>query len=213
MQTNEFYVIKAEIINQIIENTDEKSLTLIKKGLTDTDIRLRKEVVVSTKTIHPSLEPIYKGLLTDSSYHQIGNVIEKLYQNFPKNASSYLDITKDIYGTNGKNVRIKWLRMAYNHTGKQEYVNELLDYVSGSYEFMTRVNAITVLKKINYFDETLLNYLIDASQKGNARLATPAKEAITYYYAQDKNKTIIKNTIDKLNIDKSSKEVLRKLLN
>lgn len=213
MQTNEFYVIKAEIINQIIENTDEKSLTLIKKGLTDTDIRLRKEVVVSTKAIHPSLELIYKGLLTDSSYHQIGNVIEKLYQNFPENATSYLDITKDIYGTNGKNVRIKWLRMAYNHTGKQEYANELIDYTSSSYEFMTRVNAITVLKKINYFDETLLNYIIDASQKGNSRLATPAKEAITYYYSQDKNKTIIKNTIEKLNIDKASKEVLRKLLN
>lgn len=213
MQSNDFYVIKAEIINQIIENTDERSLALIKAGLTNSDIRLRKEVVVSTKTIHPSLEPTYRSLLTDSSYYQIGNVIEKLYQNFPANASTYMEITKDIHGTNGKNVRIKWLRMAYNHTGKQEYINELVDYVSVSYEFMTRINAITVLRKLNYFDEALLNNLIDAAQKGNARLSAPAKEAITYYYAQDKNKELIKTTIEKLNVDKQTKDSLKKLLN
>ena len=84
--------------------------------------------------------------------------------------------------------------------------------------FLVRVAYLVVKYNIPNFlfinmDETLLNHLIDASQKGNTRLATPAKEAITYYYSQDKNKTIIKNTIEKLNIDKASKEVLKKLIN
>ena len=213
IQSNEYHAVKSEIIKQIIENTDERSLALIKAGLTSGEIRLRKEVIVSTKTIHPSLEPVYKNLLTDSSYYQIGNVLEKLYQNFPANAPNYLEITKDIYGTNGKHVRFQWLRTAYNHTGKKEYIDELVDYASISYEFMTRINAINYLRKLNYFDEILLNNLIDAAQKGNTRLATPAKEAITYYYAQDKNKELIKATIEKLNVDKLSKESLKKLLN
>jgi hypothetical protein len=102
--------------------------------------------------------------------------------------------------------------MAYNHTHKQEYLDQLVDYTSGSYEFLTRVNAITVLRRINYFNQQLLNNCIDAASKSNSRLANPAKEAITYYYNQDANKILIKNTINNLLIEKQTKDMLRKLM-
>jgi aminopeptidase N len=208
---NSFYSIKAEIVNQLIDDTSERSLNLIKKSLEDKDIKVRKEIATITKTIHPSLESAYVKLLQDSSYLLIGTAIEKLYQNFPEKADNYLALTKDIEGTNGRNVRIKWLRMAYNHKHKQEYLDQLVDYTSGSYEFLTRVNAMTVLRRINYFNEQLLNNCIDAATKSNSRLANPAKEAITYYYNQDANKTLIKNTINTLQTDKATKDMLRKL--
>ena len=72
-------------------------------------------------------------------------------------------------------------------------VDQLIDYTSNSYEFLTRVNAINMLKSKNLYDESLVINLLDAIYSPNKRLRGPAKKYLKELY---KNKEV-KSWIDK----------------
>lgn len=210
---NSFYVIKAEIASQLLEDKDASAIQLVKKALNSNDVQLRKTVVMNTKSIEPSLREDYEKLLTDSSYQTIVTVLEKLCFNFPANTQKYLDITKDIEGTNGKNVKIKWLEIAAaDSNNDRKYIDQLTVYTSNSYEFVTRGNAMAALRKLNSFNETALKHCIDASLSSNSRLASPAMETIRYFCAQPVYKKMIAETIRNRENKNWEKEILFKLI-
>jgi aminopeptidase N len=209
---NTFYVIKGEVLSQLQSDTSARVLQLIKKGLSDNDIKLRKEIVKNTKKIHPSLEGNYKALLKDSSYILIGSTLDLLSQNFPKNTLAYLELTKDIEGTSGRNVRIKWLRIAYAYTKDASYLTQLVNYTSVSYEFLTRTNAMNVLRRLNYCNEVLVDNCINGVLNKNGKLSEASLEALKYFYAIEDNKKLIKHKIETFQGESFYKVMLEKVL-
>jgi hypothetical protein len=201
-----------EAINQLQQDTSSRALTLIKKGLSDSDIKVRKEIVKNTKKIHPSLEESYSLLLKDSSYELIGNTLDLLAQNFPKNTLSYLEQTKDVEGTIGKNVRIKWLRISYGQTKDTSYLKQLVAYTSVSYEFATRTNAMKVLRRLNYCNETLVENCMDGILNKNGKLSEVSSDILKHFYILEDNKKLIKQKIEAFQGDTYSKSLLEKVL-
>ena len=55
-------------------------------------------------------------------------------------------------------------------------VDQLIEYTSSSYEFVTRVNAIKLLKNRKIYNETLVSHLLSAIYNPNKRLNSPAKK-------------------------------------
>jgi len=210
--SNTFYVIKGEILSQLLADTSERVLQLIKKGLSDSDIKLRKEICKNTKKIHPSLEGSYRVLLRDSSYQIIGNVLDALCQNFPENTSAYLELTKDVEGVNGKNIRAKWLRIAYAHTKNVSYIAELVNYTSVSYDFTTRTIAMNVLRRLNYCNEVLIDNCIHGIINRNGKLSDSSLETLKYFYAIEDNKKLIQHKIESFQGGNYDKLVLQKVL-
>jgi aminopeptidase N len=210
--TNTFYALKGEAINQLQQDTSSRALTLIKKGLSDSDIKVRKEIVKNTKKIHPSLEASYSHLLKDSSYELIGNTLDLLAQNFPKNTLSYLEQTKDVEGTIGKNVRIKWLRIAYGQTKDTSYLKQLVAYTSVSYEFATRTNAMKVLRRLNYCNETLVENCMDGILNKNGKLSEVSSDILKHFYILEENKKLIKQKIEAFQGENFYKLMLEKVL-
>ncbi|MFO0322164.1 MAG: M1 family metallopeptidase [Bacteroidota bacterium] len=195
-QKNTFFAIKAEVINQLLEDKSSESLRLIKVGIHDKDLLVRKEIIKNVKTIHPTLLPDYETLLLDSSYQNIALALDKLCFSFPENSNRYLEITKGIEGTNGRNVIIKWLEIsAALSQNDKKYVDQLVFFTSNSFEFVTRTNAMGTLKKLNYFNNVALNNCINACLSSNTRLSGPSAECIRYFYTQDKYKKMIYDQI------------------
>ena len=181
-----FQAVKNEMITQVVEDKNPKTYHLLRLALNDKDILVQKNVLAGTKTIPSELLPDYEKLLNARSYDLVASALEKLCHDNPSGTKVYLEKTKNMEGTNGKNVRIKWLEIAAATDDK--YIQQLIEYTSISYEFKTRTNAFTSLKKLNYFSIPLMDNIINAVLSANGRLAGPAGEALQFFYTQDKYK-------------------------
>ena len=212
-QNNTFHAIKTEAANQLLNDNHPESRSFLKKALKDNTILVRKGIGMNAKSIEKDLLPEFEALLNDSSYMLIANVLEKLCYQYPENTSKYLELTKSFEGNSGRNVRVKWLEIALATSNyDKKYLDELIDYTSNSYEFLTRGNAMSALRKLNYFDETLLNNTINAALSNNGRLAGPAAETIKYFYAQTKFKKQITEAITNFQGKPFEKDILNKLI-
>ena len=209
---NTFHAIKSEIINQLLDDKDVTSIELIKKAILDKDAQVRKSLITNTKTIAPNLVKEYEALLLDSSYQTMAIALEKLCFNFPSNTARYLELTKGIEGNGGRVPIIKWLQIAAGNTVDKKHTDQLVSYTSNSYEFLTRINAMGALRKINYFDEKLLKNCLEACLTSNTRMANPAIETIKYFFAQDKNKKVIADYINEKTWKDWEKEIVMKLI-
>lgn len=190
-----FHYIKTEILDQLMNDGHPKSIELIRKAMTDKQVEVRMKALDAVDMGLAPLMEDFEKMLNDSSYNVVEKALDKLTMANPSKTNAYLDQTKDQVGATGKNVRIKWLEIAFTSTGNEAHVKELIDYVSQSYEFRTRVNAANALKRLNYFNEELLANIINALESPNKRLANPCGEVLSYFYAQRDNKIIVNNYI------------------
>ncbi len=189
-----FHIIKTEIVKHLSRDNDKQSVVIIKKALTDTDVKVRKSVLDNMKTVPEELLPVVEKLLKDPSYEVIVNVLEYLSFGNPAKIPFYLEQTKDVEGFPGRNVKIKWLEIA--SMSNEKYMDQLVSYASNAYEFRTRVNAINSLKKLNHLDENGIEYVVDAMLSANTRLSGPATAALKSYYDQLQFKRHIINYVE-----------------
>jgi aminopeptidase N len=210
-QKNSYHAIRTEIVSQLIFDKNEKSIQLIKQAIHDKDPQVRKGVITNAIHLEETLLSDYESLLLDSSYVTITTAMEKLCFQFPGNTQKYLDKTKDIEGTRGKDVKIKWLEISAASTNEKTYLDQLVKFTSNSYEFITRGNAMASLRRLNYFDADALNNCLNAAISSNGRLAGPAAETIKYFYAQPKFKKMILDVVAIKQLKDWEKEIVGKL--
>lgn len=178
-----FHAPKAEIVSQLINDTNPASVALIKLAINDKDDDVRKSVLNNMSKYNDALLPELEKLITDPSYELAALALDKLCFNYPANTDRYLALAKGIVGTRGHNVEVKWLEIAVG-AGKKEFTDKLVDYCSNSYEFITRVNAFNALKKLDMFPLQAQKYALDAAVSPNTRLSNPAVEVLKYFFAQ-----------------------------
>jgi aminopeptidase N len=186
-----FQAVKTAAVAQLINDSNPQSRNLIRKAIKDKDVAVRKATLSNIKTIPVDLLPDYEGLLKDSSYDVIVSTLDLLNTSNPSKMPQYLDITKGVTGTSGRNVEIKGLELSAATTKDNQYINKLVEYSSNSYEFRARTGAMQALKRLDYFDEKLLANLLNAVPSANGRLSGPAGEVLQYFYGQDKWKKTI----------------------
>ncbi len=190
-----FNMLKAEIVKQLSYDNNTQSAEILKLALKDKDVQVRKSVLDNFKLLsEDGLLPEVETLLSDSSYEVITSVLDHLTFANPDKIGFYLEKTKGIEGIPGKDVQIKWLEIASLTNPK--YVDQLVSFCSNAYEFRTRTNAMVSLKKLNFLDETEIEYLIDALLSSNSRLSGPAADVLKFFYIQSAYKRIIINYVE-----------------
>jgi len=190
-----FQAVKAEVVLQLANDSNPDSRALLKMALADKDVLVRKAALTKVTKIPAILLPDFEKLLADSSYEVVATALEKLATNNPAGIPSYLQKTKGVIGTVGRNVEIKWLELAAGSSNDTSYINTLVRYTSNSYEFRTRTNAAQALKKLDYFDKDLLANLINAIFSSNGRLSSPATEVLQFFYGMDRYKKVINDYV------------------
>ena len=175
-----FHLIKTEIIEQLAKDNTPESAEIFREALNDPDANVRKSVLVN---VHPApliLISTFEKCLNDFSYLNIELALDNLCASFPQNTDQYLEMTKNMTGWRGLNIRMKWLQIAIG-SGKQEYLHELISYTGPKYEFETRINSMNILKKLRYIDETTQKYAESASKHWNNKLAAAGREYLSYF--------------------------------
>ncbi|MCC7303237.1 MAG: hypothetical protein IT233_11405, partial [Bacteroidia bacterium] len=206
---DKFNVIKGEVIYQLSSQTDAETLKMLKDALVGADVQVKKHVVAHVRAFPAEIITDLEKCLTDSSYEFIASTLELLCRLKPENIGAYLERTAAIEGTVGRNVRIKWLEIAYGHTKNEQFLKDLVNYTSLSYEFRTRVNAAETLKRLGHFDEQMMKNLFNALMSSNTRLAGPCIEVLKYFYQQNKWQDIIAAYIYKGEWEKWQREKIR----
>ncbi len=182
-----YEAIKSEIVAQLSSDDSPESRAVIRRAIKDPTLGVRFAAINAYRFIPADLKTDFEVLLNDSSYNMIATSLEKLSESFPASMPSYLETTKPITDDPHKRVHIKWLELAAPSNGQLSYP-ELVGYVSGSYEFMTRQNAMGALQRLNYLNDALIANLIDALLSTNNRLAGVANGAIASYYQQSQHR-------------------------
>jgi aminopeptidase N len=175
-----FFLTKAEIISQLAADTDSRVLAMMNAALDDPDALVRKEVLKDVSPVPPALQAGFEKALNDYSYLNVELALSNLVLSFPGNTDRYLDLTKNMTGWRGMNIRMKWLEIAIS-SGKKEHLPELISYTGPVFEFETRINAFATLKKLRYADETTLKNAKSASQHWNNKLNSAAKDYLNYF--------------------------------
>jgi aminopeptidase N len=184
-----YYAIRSEIVRQLRKDLgNEKTLVLLRQALSDPDFNVRRAAIEYIDSVPPTLLMEVEARLTDSSYVTIENTLKKLVKQYPQNKERYFGVVKNTLGM-FKNVRITLLELeSAGHPDTS--VNELIDYTSHSYEFMTRLKAMGALEKIytgadssqvqnnKTWNEALTKNLVDAILNPNTRLGNPAAQAL-----------------------------------
>ncbi|MBC7382228.1 MAG: M1 family metallopeptidase [Bacteroidia bacterium] len=176
-----------------------------------------------------SWKPLFENALLDSSYEVTKTVLEKLCNQYPLQALTYLNATAEIYGMNNS-VKIKWLELyiqnikRMNADEKQVVVSDqnkkmtdeahqkLVAYAGAGYEFRTRLLAFGALKSLNLLNNELAGSLYQAILSTNSRLAGPASDLVNFYALQTDFKNQLIKSYQQNNYPAAEKEILTKQL-
>ncbi|MFZ4563314.1 MAG: M1 family metallopeptidase [Bacteroidales bacterium] len=174
-QRESFWLIRSEILGQLAEDHSPESLETFRQALRYKDANVRKAALKNLNPLPDLLQTTAEEMLNDSSYLNVELALGALCTSFPAFTDQYLELTKDMEGWRGKNIRMKWLELAII-SGRKEFLPELISYCSPKYEFETRINAFNLLKKLKYSDEVTVGFAQVASKHWNNKLSTAAKE-------------------------------------
>ncbi|MBL0310701.1 MAG: hypothetical protein IPP77_13815 [Bacteroidetes bacterium] len=191
-----FNVIKNEVISQLAKDDNAASISLFNRALHDKDLTVRRAVVDNLETFPNAIVADVENLLTDSSYVTIENTLRKLYKLYPEKAKVYLDKTKGVMGHNN-NVRITWLEIAAKEAkaGTTEQ-DQLVEYTSNRYEFLTRVKAMGAAERLVFCNDALVRNLFNAALSSNTRLGGPAIRTLKVLIAKPENLKLAKGIFE-----------------
>ncbi|WP_275647946.1 M1 family metallopeptidase [Flagellimonas okinawensis] len=179
------------------------------------DIKTRQAVILSQNKIPTEIKTVVEGLLKDESYTTIEAALYRLWTDFPKNRSKYLNETDTITGFPDKNIRLLWLTLAlvtpeYNPDYKALYFDELSGYTGSEHHFETRLIAFQYLKSIGGFTDTVLKNLVESCSHHVWHFKKSARTILSDFLQSEGNTARIKGLYPLLS--QQEKQYLEKTL-
>jgi aminopeptidase N len=205
-----FYALKAEIVNQLAQGITEPTIKkLIIDALSDTHAEVKKAAIAAIKAYDIDLITALEKTLQDKSYLVKEQCLEKLCILHPAQKQVYLNQVKDVVGVRGSNVRVKWLELNAQEN-MLAYGSQLAHYAGNSYEFITRINAMNALKRLNYLDTIAVKGIIDALLNPNTRLSNEASASIKHFVVSTAYKQLFEKYTQSQTWETWQKSILQK---
>jgi aminopeptidase N len=179
-----FHLTKSEVLLQLSGDNTPESMEVFREALTDRDAHVRKTALAGLDAVPDLLRAAVEDRLTDSSYLNVELALDVLASSFPEDIDRYLALTENDRGWRGLNIRMKWLEIAIA-TGRDSCLQELIAYSGPVYEFETRMNALTLLKKMRYIDDATIHNARLASKHWNNKLGAVGREYLNYFAIRD----------------------------
>lgn len=170
-----FWLIRSEILKQLSAELSPESVEIFRQAIYDKDANVRKAALLNLTRIPDHLRSGVEMMLYDSSYLNVELALENLCNSFPSETAKYLELTKEMEGWRGKNIRMKWLEISIR-SGNKDNLSELIAYAGPRYEFETRINAFNLMRKLNYRDAATLAFAEAAGKHWNNKLSSAARD-------------------------------------
>lgn len=184
-----FYAVKTEIVSQLANDSSPEAIGLMRRALKDPATEVRSAVITNINRIPQELLADFETMLDDSSYNNIFNALEKLADQYPQNIDRYIQMVDNEWGP-GNRIRIKRYELMAAK-GDKLAIDSLAAFMSSSYEFWTRQNALNSVKRLNLITPQIAMNMMDALVSPNSRLAGVAAGTIDYLMQQDQNRRLM----------------------
>lgn len=213
LNRKEFYPVYNLIASEAIRKKDYGLINIF----LDKDLKTRQFIARNLDSIPKILKKKYRNLIEDPSYITKEAVLWNYAKNFPAERNGILEKTKNITGGNDKSFRLTWLGLAlitpeYKIPEKKQFLKEIIEYTSPKYNMDVRLNAFYLLKSLHYFNEEIIDNLMNAALHFNWRFHSPARKILKEIYQDREYKSIILSLLDsKYNTQKSFFNKLFKL--
>lgn len=175
-------LVRSEIVAQLASDRHPLSIEILQAAITDQNDKVRLAVLKNIKSVPAELKAGLEKCLTDPSYLNVELALDLLCRSFPAEQSGYLALTKNEEGWRGKNIRMKWLEIATERS--KRHLDELAAYSSESFEFETRINAMNLLKKLNYCNDEVILNLGSGLIHWNYKIKNASLDCLKYFNAQ-----------------------------
>lgn len=188
--------MKAEVaLHAMLDKSNNKNKALLSKAFNAKIVEVEKMLLTNTTFIPSEELDWYQSLLSSKSNQVVEKALDLLCFYQPQYIDQYLEITSGRIGNRSHNVRIKWLEWSYLYSRDETYTEQLVEFMSKRYEFITRTNAATALERLNYMNEKGISYIIDGLFSANSRLRGPMSSAIKHFSAQNGYQLLIREYI------------------
>ncbi|WP_432411162.1 M1 family metallopeptidase [Rasiella sp. SM2506] len=172
--------IGQEAISQLAGEPLEQSIALYRKGFESNNLFVRQAIALSATEIPMSLKSEFESLLEDDSYITQEAALYLVCLNFPEDIATYLNKMDGVLGFQDKNIRLVWLALAivsseYRVSEKENFKEELRNYTSPDYSFEIRQKAFQYINQLGYYNEMVVDNLINASVHHNWRFRSASR--------------------------------------
>ena len=213
-KAGEHYAVKEEIINQL--SGDSKSSVLLDLGLKDEHHKVRLTALTHYNPDSKKKIAALESLLEDRSYSVVELALVKLLYSSSEKKVDYFETTKDVWGNSSANVRITWLafniQLTASEVERKQYIEELIDLTSSSYNFMVRSNAVGVVKELDLFDAVLAEHLINGLTGFNHKLRKSYRDVMVHFAKNENYREIIIDVASVQDLTKKQYEYLFKII-
>ncbi|SVD60996.1 uncharacterized protein METZ01_LOCUS413850, partial [marine metagenome] len=183
-----FYLLKTEVISQL-EKKDAELLIpdFTEKHTNQNDVKVKNALLNKLEVSEQTIDFFLKAL-EDLSYKNKALAYKKLVAYNPDILNQDMEHNTNGENDYGRKLNILKLGLFIDYGVSKDSimaVDQLIEYTSSSFEFLTRVNAINLLKSRNIYNEILVNNLLDAIYNPNKRLSKPAKKYLKELYKNE----------------------------
>lgn len=168
LTTETYFPVKQYLFYRMAAVPFEKKKELIELGMKQ-NLYIRQAIAETVDKIPLEFKSQYESLLKDASYKTKEIALINLCENFPDNANSYLEQTKNIIGNNDFSFKITWLKLYYLNGDNTQFerndiITQLIAFTHVNFESAVRQNALEALLDLDPHNEKVIEALFLASQ-------------------------------------------------
>ena len=215
LNSNAFYSIKQEIIEQLQTIPFPDKINLLQMAMKQNNVQVRQTIASTMIDFPDAFKDDYKTFLDDESYLTREIALNVLWNSYPFEQAELLEKTKDWVGFNDHNLRILWLNLALQTTNyvlqdKTILYDELLQYSTTAFQSETRQNAINTLLFLDKNDQNVLPNLVSGLNSHRWQMVKFSRDKIRTMLKLKNFRTYFEKLL--LNLNVNEQQLLNKLL-
>lgn len=198
----EFHALKAEALRQLNPsfNTNNEVQLAFKEALKSSDIEVQKSALqmllnAQSSSALTTLLPEIRAVLDqpNASYQLLEHALTLGCRLQPDRAAEWLKAVPQLPGNRGKNLEICRLELQALYLPEQaeKALNQLEEYSSGRYEFITQTQAWAALSRLDHLSSAMLVNAIQAMEHSNQRLAGPVRSSLKELLARHRHQDLL----------------------
>lgn len=177
-----YFPVKQYLFYRMAAVPFEKKKELIEIGMKQ-NLYIRQAIAETVEKIPLEFKSQYESLLKDASYKTKEIALINLCENFPDNANSYLEQTKNVVGNNDFSFKITWLKLYYLNGDNAQFerdniITQLIAFTHVNFESSVRQNALEVLLELEPLNEKVIEALFLATQHHKWQFTSFARNTI-----------------------------------
>lgn len=193
----EHFAVRAEALGQLLADNSPKAEKLLIEALKSEDVQYQKEAINLVQNPGKKIKKILPELRQGQSYDLRNAAIHLSINSRSQKANEWLydEHWEEQPGIPGHKNLVTVLTYRLLIFKDEEAYDQLVDFTSPAYDFLTRINAIQSLAALKLQSQTFVDHLFDALFDPNWKLRKEAKPLLRQIYDSEEGRELIQHHV------------------